>query len=314
MTNRLITVFGGAGFIGRYLVRQLASKGWRIRVISRTPNLCGHLQPLGEVGQIVVQAADCSNEKVLASVLEGSDAVANLAGILHETSGQNFEDVHGRLPGRIACAAATVGVKHMIQVSAIGADSGSPSAYARSKAQGEAAVRETFGSAVIIRPSIVIGPEDDFFNRFAAMARISPVLPLIGGGKTRFQPVYVADLAAAIMAGLDRGSAEGQTFEIGGPKVYSFAELLRYMLRVIDRKRLLVNLPYGLAAFQARFLELMPAPLLTRDQVELLKIDNVVGGDAKTLADLGLSPTPIEMIVPDYLVRYRPSPAGVVRS
>lgn len=314
MNNRLITIFGGAGFIGRYLVRTLAAKGWQIRVISRTPDLCGHLQPLGEVGQIVVQPVNCADEQALTALLKDTDAVVNLIGILYETSRQGFDDIHGALPGRIARAASAAGVKQMVHVSAIGADPQSSSAYAKSKALGEQAVKDAFSQAVILRPSIVVGPEDDFFNRFAAMARVLPALPLIGGGKTRFQPIYVADVAAAIMASLELNTAKGQTFELGGPKMYSFADLMRYMLTVIGRKRWLVSLSFNLAAMQARIFELLPSPLLTRDQVELLKSDNIVGENAKTLADLEISATPIEMIVPGYLARYRAGPAEVVRS
>lgn len=313
MDNRLITIFGGAGFIGRHLVRALAAKGWRIRIISRAPDLCGHLQPLGEVGQIVVQSVDCADEQALATLLKGTHAVVNLIGILYETSRQGFDDVHGKLPGRIARAATAANVEQMVHVSAIGANLQSASAYARSKALGEQAIKDAFGQAVILRPSIVIGPEDDFFNRLAAMARVLPVLPLIGGGKTQFQPIYVANVADAIVASLEPNIAKGQTFELGGPKVYSFAELMHYMLTVIERKRWLVNLPYNLAAVKARFFELLPSPLLTRDQVELLKSDNVVGENAKTLVDLEISATPIEMIVPGYLARYRANPAEVVR-
>ncbi len=305
MNQRLITIFGGAGFIGRHLVRELASQGWRIRVISRSPGLCGHLQPLGDVGQIVAQSADLRAEAALTRLLDGSEAVVNLIGILHETGRQRFEEVHGALPGRLARAAAAAGVRRMVQISAIGADAGSSSAYARSKATGEAAVREAFPRAVILRPSIVVGPEDDFFNRFAAMARLSPALPLIGGGETRFQPVYVGDLARAIVAALERADAAGTIYEIGGPEVYSFEELLRYLLAVIRRRRLLVDLPWGLAMMQARLLECLPAPPLTRDQVRMLRTDNVVGEAMPTLQDLGITPTPIEMIVPSYLARHR---------
>jgi NADH dehydrogenase len=314
MNSSLITVFGGGGFIGRHLVRALAARGWRIRVISRHPALLGHLQPLGEVGQIVVQSVDSGDEAALTALLKGSRAVVNLIGILHETQKQRFEQVQGELPGRIARAARAAGVERMVHLSAIGADPQSPSAYGRSKAQGEQAVKSALPTAVILRPSIVIGPEDDFFNRFAAMARISPALPLIGGGKTRFQPVYVGDVAQAIVRAIDLDAARGGTFELGGPKVYSFADLMRYMLKVIGRKRFLVNLSYRLAALQARFLEVLPEPLLTRDQVELLKRDNVVDQQARTFEELGISPTPIETIVPQYLARYRHSPTRVARS
>lgn len=305
MNDGLITVFGGGGFIGRHLVRKLAHKGWRIRIVSRTPGLHGHLQPLGDVGQIVVQPAKIADEAALTQLLAGSTAVVNLIGILYENGKQRFDEVHGELPGRIARAATAAGVGRMVQVSAIGADEGSSSAYARSKARGEAAVRQGFASAVVIRPSIVIGPEDDFFNRFAAMARVLPALPLIGGGKTRFQPVYVGDVAHAIVAGIERDETKGQTYEVGGPKTYSFEELLRYMLDVIGRKRFLFNLPFGIAAIQARLMELLPVPPLTRDQLDMLKTDNVVGEDALTLDDLGIAPTPIETVVPSYLARHR---------
>ncbi len=308
MHDRMITIFGGAGFIGRHLVRKLAADGWRIRVISRAPGLAGHLQPLGEVGQIVVQPFVGTDEASMDQMLEGSSAVVNLIGILYQTSKQRFEDVQGGLPGLIARAAVKAGVARMVHVSAIGADAQSSSAYARSKAKGEDAVREAFPGAVIIRPSIVIGPEDSFFNRFAAMARTSPALPLIGGGKTRFQPVYVGDVANAIVTGLEQVDAAGRTFDVGGPKTYSFEELLRYMLDVIGRRRMLVKIPFGVAALQARFLELLPVPPLTRDQLELLKTDNVVSEGALTLSDLGIEPTPIELIVPSYLARHRVLP------
>ncbi len=313
MRNRLITIFGGTGFIGRHLVRRLAARGARIRVISRDPAHGTHLQPMGGVGQIVIERADLGSEEALARVVKGALAVVNLIGILYETGRQTFAEVQGELPGRIGRAAAAAGVARLVQISAIGADPGSASAYARSKAAGERAVREAFPAATIIRPSIVIGPEDGFFNRFAAMARLLPALPLIGGGRTLFQPVYVGDVADAIVAALERDDARGRTFELGGPKVYSFAELMRYMLQVIGRRRLLLPLSFELAMLQARILEWLPVPPLTRDQVELLKTDNVVGADARTLADLGIAPTPIELVVPEYLARYRASPARIAR-
>ena len=305
MDDKLITIFGGGGFVGRHLVRELAVRGWRIRVISRSPGLAGHLQPLGDVGQIVVQSFGSHDEAALSRLLEGSTAVVNLIGILYETSRQRFDAVHGELPGRMASAASSAGAEHFVHVSAIGADEQSSSAYAKSKAKGEVAVKQAFEKAVIIRPSIIVGPEDDFFNRFAAMARILPALPLIGGGNTRFQPVYVGDVARAIVASLEKGDATGKTFEIGGPKTYSFKDLLRYMLDVIGRRRMLIDLPFGVAAIQARIVELLPAPPLTRDQLELLKSDNVVGDKALMLDDLGIAPTPIETVVPSYLARHR---------
>jgi NADH dehydrogenase len=311
--NRLITVFGGTGFIGRHLVRRLAAQGARVLVTSHNPSRGGHLQPMGGVGQIVVERVDLQSEQALARALAGASGVVNLIGILYETRRQRFDEVQGALPGRIAKVAAAAGIERMVQLSAIGADSGSTSAYARSKAEGERRVREALPSATILRPSIVIGPEDGFFNRFAEMARWLPALPLIGGGETRFQPVYVGDVADAIVAGLQRPETAGQTYELGGPQVYSFAELMRYMLNVLGRRRLLLPISFRIAEFQARLLELAPVPLLTRDQVELLKTDNVVAEGAKGLADLGITPTPIELIVPEYLARYRAAPARMVR-
>ncbi|MCE3248440.1 MAG: complex subunit family protein [Geminicoccaceae bacterium] len=312
MRSRLVTVFGGTGFIGRHLVRRLAARELRIRVVSRNWRVHGRvLQPMGDVGQIVGGPADLASEAALAQLLAGSDAVVNLIGILYESRRQTFAEVHGELPGRIARAAVAAGVTRMVQISAIGADLSARSAYARSKAQGEQAVPAALRAATILRPSIVVGPEDGLFNRFAAMARLLPALPLIGGGRTRFQPVWVGDVADAIVAALEREDARGETFELGGPKVYSFAELMRYMLKVVGRRRLLLPLSFEVATLQARVMELLPAPPLTRDQVELLKTDNVVGAHARTLADLGITPTPIELVVPDYLVRYRARPGAL---
>ena len=314
MRNRLFTIFGGTGFIGRYVVSRLAERGARLRVISRSPGTHGHhLQPLGRVDQIVVQSADLTSEAGLRRAVAGAAGVVNLIGILYETRRQRFAEVHGALPGRIAAAAHAEGVARMVQISAIGADPASSSAYARSKAEGERRVLEAFPGATVLRPSIVIGPEDSFFNRFAALARILPALPLIGGGHTRFQPVYVGDVARAVVAALERDDARGQIYELGGPQTYTFAELMRYMLRVVGRRRLLPSVPFGLAKLQARFLEVLPEPPLTRDQVELLQVDNVVSPDMPGLQALGITPTPIELIVPQYLARYRAAPARMAR-
>ncbi|HLT02831.1 MAG TPA: complex I NDUFA9 subunit family protein [Geminicoccaceae bacterium] len=312
MRNCLFTIFGGTGFIGRYVVQRLADRGARILVISRSPRTRGlHLQPLGAVNQIVVQGTDLDDEAALRRTVAGASGVINLIGILYETGRQPFAEVHGALPGRIAAAASAEGVPRLVHVSAIGADPNSTSAYARSKAEGERRVRVAFPAATILRPSIVIGPEDGFFNRFANLARFLPALPLIGGGKTRFQPVYVGDVAQAVVAALERDDCQGQTYELGGPKAYTFEELMRYMLQVVERRRLLVNVPFGLANLLARFLELLPEPPLTRDQVELLKYDNVVTPGTPGFDALGITPTPIELIVPDYLALYRPGPARI---
>lgn len=313
LRSHLITIFGGTGFIGRHLVRRLAAQGARVQVISRNPEHGRHLQPMGNVGQIVLRRADLSSEAALAETLRSSTTVINLIGILYERRRQTFEAIHAELPLRIARAAKASGVAQMIQMSALGADPDSASAYARTKAAGERNVREALPGAVIFRPSVVVGPEDGFFNRFASMTRFSPVLPLIGGGQTRFQLVCVGDVADAMVASLLREDAPGQTYELGGPEVYSFEQAMRYMLEVIGRRRFLVSIPFGLAAFQARFLEWLPKPPLTRDQVELLKQDNVVSGAFPGLAELGVMPTPIEIVVPDYLMRYRTNAARVAR-
>jgi NADH dehydrogenase len=304
--ERVATVFGGSGFIGRYIVKRLAKEGWVVRVAVRDPANAYFLKPLGNVGQIVPMPVRVQDPETVKWAVEGADAVFNLVGILYEPGGdQSFESVQQKGAGSIAEAAAAAGVKRLVHISAIGADESSDSVYARTKALGEKAVRAAFPGATILRPSIVVGPEDDFFNRFAAMARISPALPLIGGGKTRFQPVYVGDVADAAMAALHDDKSKGQTYELGGPRSYTFKQLMELMLKVIGRKRMLLPLPFEVAAFQARLAELLPKPPLTRDQLKLLKSDNVVSEGAKTFADLGIKPQAIEVVLPRYLARYR---------
>jgi len=301
----LVTVFGGSGFLGRHVVRALAKSHYRIRAAVRRPELAGHLQPLGRVGQIHAVQANVRHAASVEAAVRDADIVINLVGILYERGGQRFQAIHAEAPAHIARAARAGGAECLVQVSAIGADPQSSSAYARSKAAGEAAVRDLFPAATILRPGIMFGPEDHFFNRFATLARFSPALPLIGGGHTKFQPVYVGDVAAAIMAALMQPQAKGKLYELGGPRIYSFRDLMQLMLREIGRRRLLVNLPFGLAKFEAAFLELLPVPPLTRDQVELLKRDNVVAPGALSLADLGIQPTAVEAILPTYLDRFR---------
>ncbi|HWY66470.1 MAG TPA: complex I NDUFA9 subunit family protein [Rhizomicrobium sp.] len=302
MNTNLVTVFGGSGFLGRHTVRALARAGWRIKVATRHPNRAFFLRPLGTVGQIDFVKCDVADADAVAQALLGADAVVNLTGILFQ-SGQTFEDVQADGAANIASAAAAAGVGALVHVSAIGADTESDSAYAVTKAEGEVAVREAFPNAVILRPSIIFGPEDGFFNKFAEMARYFPALPLIGGGKTRFQPVFVGDVAQAILAGLSR--QDGRTYELGGPVSYSFKELMQLILRETGRKRALVPVPFGIAFLKAAFLQLLPNPLLTVDQVRLLKKDNVVSATAPGLADLGIAPTSAEAVIPSYLWRYR---------
>lgn len=306
MSDRVVTVFGGSGFVGRYVVQRLARTGARVNVAVRHVERAKFLKPMGNVGQITPIACDITDADSVARAVQGADAVVNLVGILYPSGhGHGFDAVHHQAARTIAEAAKAVGAKAFVHVSAIGADTDSESAYARSKAAGEAAVREVYPEATILRPSIVFGPEDAFFNRFGAMARLSPALPLIGGGHTLFQPVYVGDVADAVLRALSDGKAQGKIYELGGPKTYSFKALMEVMLAAIDRRRLLVPVPFCVAEMQAAFLQLLPVPPLTRDQVALLKRDNVVSGDALTLADLGIEPTALEVILPAYMERFR---------
>jgi uncharacterized protein YbjT (DUF2867 family) len=309
-SSTLITIYGGSGFIGRHVVSALAKTGARMRVAVRRPDLAGHLQPLGGVGQIIPVQANVRFPDSLAAPAEGADAVINLVGILVPRGRQTFSSVQDEGARHVAEAARAAGARAFVQMSAIGADAHSPAAYARTKAAGEAAVTAVFPGAVILRPSIVFGPEDDFFNRFAALARIAPTLPLIGGGKTRFQPVFVGDVAKAVVAGLT-GKAEGSVpYELGGPEILTMKEVMERVLAYTMRRRLLVTLPFWLAKIQASFLQLLPNPPLTLDQVRMLETDNVVSEAAKragrTLQGLGIEPVAVEAVVPDYLERFRP--------
>jgi NADH dehydrogenase len=306
---RLVTVFGASGFIGRYVVQRLAHKGIRVRAAMRRPVEAEFLRPYGDVGQIGIVQANIRDDRSVAAAVAGADAVINLVGLLYESGNQTFAAVHADGAGRVARAAKAAGATRFAQLSAIGADADSSAAYARTKAAGEAAVRAAFPEAVIVRPSIVFGPEDGFFNRFGSLARLLPMLPLIGGGENKFQPVYVRDLAAALVAALEHGKAP--LYELGGPKVYSFRTLMEYILEVTERKRLLVPLPFEIARFEATFLELLPNPLLTRDQVELLRYDNVATPGVPGLKELEIEPTALEAIVPIYLRRFRRGSAAV---
>lgn len=306
--DKLVTVFGGSGFIGRHVVRALARDGWRVRVAVRRPDLAVHLQPLGGVGQIVAQQANLRFPESVAQAVRGADAVVNLVGILAESGKQKFEALQADGPRIVAEAARAAGAKRFVQMSAIGADRASKAVYGQTKAAGEEAVLAVYPDAVILRPSIVFGPEDKFFNKFAAMARVSPALPLIGGGGTRFQPVFVGDVARAVALGVS-GEAKAGTYELGGPEVLTFEQLLRFVLDQTNRDRALVNLPFGLAKLQAKVLQLLPNAPLTVDQVTMLETDNVVSDEAasagRTLAGLGIEPASVEQVVPSYLWRFR---------
>jgi len=306
--DMLVTVFGGSGFLGRHVVRALARRGYRVRNAVRRPDLAGHLQPLGRVGQIHSVQANLRYPASVEAAVRDADVVINLVGILFERGKQRFEAVQAEGAGHVARAAAAQGAR-LIHVSALGADAEAPALYARTKAAGEAAVLAAVPGATIFRPSIVFGPEDGFFNRFASLARLSPALPLIGGGATKFQPVFVGDVAQAILKAVDGAAQGGTIYELGGPEVKSFRELMEFVLAVTERRRLLVPLPFGLASLQAKFLQFLPTPLLTPDQVELLKRDNVVSQAAKTegrtLGAFGIEGATIEAIVPNYLWRFR---------
>ncbi len=316
--GRIVTVFGGSGFVGRHLVRALVKRGYRVRAAVRRPDLAGHLQPLGVVGQIQAVQANLRYPASVQQAVAGADAVVNLVGILAEGGKQRFDAVQAEGARIVAEATAAAGIGTLVQMSALGASADSKSAYARTKAAGESAAFSAVPGAVVVRPSIIFGPEDQFFNRFASLARMSPVLPLVGGGETLFQPVYVGDVAEAIARAVDGCAAGGRVYELGGPEVKSFRALLEFVCEVTGRKRLFAPLPWGAARFQALMMEiadaatlgLLPNELkLTRDQVTLLQSDNVVSeaarSEGRTLEGLGIAPASIAAIVPAYLWRFR---------
>ncbi|HEY1746056.1 MAG TPA: complex I NDUFA9 subunit family protein [Xanthobacteraceae bacterium] len=307
-SDMLVTVFGGSGFLGRHVVRALANRGYRIRVAVRRPELTGYLQPLGRVGQIQPVQANVRVVPSVEAAARDADVVINLVGILFERGRQRFEAVQAQGAENVARAATAAGAR-LVHVSAIGADENSPSDYARSKADGERRVLGADPQATIMRPSIIFGPEDEFFNRFAALARLLPALPLPGGGHTRFQPVFAGDAAEAIALAVDGKARPNTIYELGGPEIKSFKELMEFMLATVGRRRLLVPVPFALMKLQAMILRFLPNPPLTPDQVELLKSDNVVSAAAheqdRTLEALGILPNPVAAVVPDYLWRFR---------
>ncbi len=325
MARRLVTVFGGSGFIGRHLVRRLAAEGWTVRVAVRDPEGAQFLTTFGHMGQIVPVFADIGRDETVRAAVRDAEAVVNLVGILYERRRGAFHRVHVDGARNVAAAAQQAGVTTLVHISALGADPASPSLYARTKAEGEQAVGAAFTAATIFRPSVIFGPEDSFFNRFAKMARVSPALPVVSGdalrlrkvdgrhvfepfgsGGPRFQPVYVGDVADAIMECLRSPARAGHTYELGGPRIYTMKEVMELVLRVTERRRLLVPVPLPLAHVEAMVLQLLPNPMLTTDQVKLLRHDNVVSGNLPGLERLGIVPTAAEVIVPTYLSRHRP--------
>ena len=311
--SRLVTIYGGSGFVGRYIARRMAKEGWRVRVAVRRPNEAMFVKPYGVVGQVEPVLCNIRDDQSVASVMQGADAVVNCVGILAEAGKNRFDPVQAEGAERVARIAAEQGVAHLVHLSAIGADPDSDSDYARSKAAGEAGVLKHFPDAVILRPSIVFGAEDQFFNRFAAMTRLGPFLPIVGA-KTQFQPVYVDDVARAAVAGA-LGEAAPGVYELGGPDVADFRGLLQLMLGVIHRRRVIIGLPFwvggimalGFDVLQAVTLGLLRNGVLTRDQLKNLRRDNLVAEGAMTFDDLGIEPVAMESVLPDYLWRFRPS-------
>lgn len=311
--SKVVTIYGGSGFVGRYIARRLAQQGWRIRVAVRRPNEALFVKPYGAVGQVEPVFCNIRDDESVRAAMRGADAVVNCVGILQAEGHNNFSAIHAEGAGRIARIASEEGVKQLVQLSAIGADEAGASDYARSKAAGERAVTEAYPNAVILRPSVIFGPEDGFFNRFASLSRFAPVLSIVGGN-TRFQPVYVDDVAQAAVAGVNGQAAPG-IYELGGPEVKTLREICAWILHQVRRRRLIVNLPFWVGGLiggifdltQKLSLGLMVNRVLTRDQARSLRADNVVSDDARTLHDLGLVPTPFEAVVGDYLWRYRPT-------
>jgi NADH dehydrogenase len=305
MRQHRVAILGGAGFIGRYVVKRLAERGDVLTVGGRHAAAAKFLKLKGDVGQVGLVNLSITDESLLPAFVAGNDAVVNLVGILLQRGGQRFEMIHHVAPARLARVAREAGVQRFVHISAIGADARSTSAYARTKAAGEAAVRDAFPTATILRPSVVFGPEDQFFNRLASMAMFSPVMPLIGGGETRLQPVYVGDVADAVVRVIDDSATAGRTYELGGPRVYTLRALTQLLLAELRRKRLMIDLPFALAALQAQLMSLLPNPPLTPDQVEMLKYDNVASSGELGLATLGITPTAVEAILGTYLDRFR---------
>ncbi|WP_299786442.1 complex I NDUFA9 subunit family protein [uncultured Marivita sp.] len=310
--SKLVTIYGGSGFVGRYIARRMAKDGWRVRVAVRRPNEAIFVKPYGVVGQVEPILCNIRDDNSVRAAMQGADAVVNCVGILAESGKNTFDAVQSEGAGRVARIAAEAGISTLVHVSAIGADADGESDYQRTKAEGEAAVLEHMPNAVILRPSIVFGPEDQFFNRFAGMTRLGPILPVVGAD-TKFQPVYVDDVAKAACVAV-AGKAEPGVYELGGPDINTFRELMQHMLTVIRRRRLILNIPFFAASIMGGLFDfantisfgLIPA-MITRDQVKNLRHDNVVGNGVKTFADLGIKPVAIEAVLPDYLWRFRPS-------
>ena len=302
--QKIIGIFGAGGFLGKHLMRQLTKLDYRVKVATRNPYLKGYLKPLGNPGQIELFKTNIFNPEDVKQVLKNCDLAINLVGILYETRKQKFNQIHAQFPNLLSELCNELGVKKLVHVSALGVKEGHPSQYMQSKLQGEKNIQDTFKQSVILRPGIMFGPEDKFFNIFATLAQFSPALPLIGGGKTVFEPIYVGDVAQTIVKSLELNNSKPSIYELGGEN-YSFKELMQILLSEIRKKRFLMSIPFGMAKFQSYFLQMMPTPLLTPDQVEMLRYDNVVSGEYKTLKNLKIKPTTIQSILPKYIYRFR---------
>tara|TARA_B100001123_G_scaffold239095_1_gene267634 strand:- start:608 stop:1549 length:942 start_codon:yes stop_codon:yes gene_type:complete len=303
--QKIIAIFGAGGFIGKHLMRELTKLDYRIKAATRNPYLKGYLKSLGNPGQIELFKTNISKEDEVRSVLKNCDFVINLVGILYETKKQKFDHVHFQFPHLLANLCNELKIEKLIHVSALGVKENHVSKYMQSKLKGEKSIKEAFKSSIILRPSIVFGAEDRFFNTFASLAQFLPMLPLIGGGKKKFSPIYVGDVAKAIVKSLDLLNSEIKIYELGGPENYSFKELMQILLNEIKKKRFLIPIPYEIAKILSYFLQILPKPLLTPDQVEMLKYNNIVSGDHPTLKDLGITGTKLQTILPKYIYRFR---------
>ena len=305
MKQKIATIFGASGFIGRHLIRSLTEKDFRIIAATRSPYLYGYLKPLGNPGQIDLEKVNLFEEENLRTLIKNSDVVINLVGILYENKKQKFEDIHVKFPALLTKLCNEQNIKKLVHISALGINETANSQYMQSKLKGEKNILNNFNRSVILRPSIIFGPEDKFINQFAALAEFFPALPLIGGGLTYFQPIYVGDVVKSIVTILEKEEINKNIYELGGPQTFTFKELMEILLKQIKKKRFLVPIPFSFAKFQAKILQLLPKPLLTTDQVEMLKYDNIVTNKYPTLKDLKISPKTLESVLPDYIWRFR---------
>ena len=305
MKQKIATIFGASGFIGRHLIRSLTEKDFRIIAATRSPYLYGYLKPLGNPGQIDLEKVNLFEEENLRTLIKNSDVVINLVGILYENKKQKFEDIHVKFPALLTKLCNEQNIKKLVHISALGINETANSQYMQSKLKGEKNILNNFNRSVILRPSIIFGPEDKFFNQFATLAEFFPALPLIGGGLTYFQPIYVGDVVKSIVTILEKEEINKNIYELGGPQTFTFKELMEILLKQIKKKRFLVPIPFSFAKFQAKILQLLPKPLLTTDQVEMLKYDNIVTNKYPTLKDLKISPKTLESVLPDYIWRFR---------